>query len=70
MPSEGIGILQKSLLPHIFLFDSSLRFVPKKIRQFKQYKSPLFFDLIPLDNAEIFLLQDNTIFFRLESLKE
>ena len=33
-------------------------------------KSPLFFDVIPLNNADIFLLQDGAIPVPSESLKE
>ena len=33
-------------------------------------KSALFFKVIPLNNADGFLLQDNDIFLRLESLNE
>ena len=55
MTSEGTITLQKLLLfLHTFLYDSSLIFILKEWRQFKQKKSLLFFDVIPLDNADNF----------------
>ena len=44
--------LQKCLFSHTLLCDSSLFIVVKKWRQFRQQKSPFFFDVIPLDNAD------------------
>ena len=80
--SEGIITLQKSLFSHAFLCHSSLFcflffvlffgsfFVLKERSQLKQKKSPLFFMLFLLIMLVTFLLQDNVMFFCLESLKE
>ena len=80
--SEGIITLQKSLFSNAFLCHSSLFcflffvlffgsfFVLKERSQLKQKKSPLFFMLFLLIMLVTFLLQDNVMFFCLESLKE
>ena len=51
---EGIITLHKSLFPQTFWCDSILSFVLKEWREFKQQKSSLFFDIIPLNNANTF----------------
>ena len=44
----------KYLFSHTLLCNISLFFVLKELRPFKQQKSPLFLDVIPLNNADIF----------------
>ena len=51
---EGIITLQKSLFSRTFLCHSTLFFGLEEWRQFRQSKSPLFFDVIPLNNADTF----------------
>ena len=52
MSLKGIKIPQKYLLSNTLLSNSSLFFVLKEWRQFKQPKSPSCFDVIPLNNAD------------------
>ena len=75
MSSEGIIT---SLLSHTLLCDSSLFFCSKRM---KKIQTIIFFDVIPLTNADSFLMQDNVnvilcdlrtklgVFLRLKSLK-
>ena len=70
--SNGIKISQKSLFLHTFSCDLSLFSAVKVWRQLRQQKSPLCFEVIPCNNANNLLLQDNAIllFLRPESLIE
>ena len=60
-------MLQKFFSSYTFLCDSSLFFVLKQWRQFKQQKSS---SLVSLNNTDGLLLQDNAILLSLELLKE
>ena len=57
--SEGIIT---SLLSHTLLCDSSLFFCSKRM---KKIQTIIFFDVIPLSNADSFLMQDNANVIRL-----
>ena len=59
----GQTIPPKCLFLHTFSRDLSLFSVRKEQRQFKQQKSPLCFEVIPFDNADDLLLQDNANLF-------
>ena len=64
--------IKKPLFLHTFYVIQVCLFVfffGKEWRQFKQWKSLWYFDVIPFKNVDRFLLQDNVIFVRL-SLKE
>ena len=65
--SKGIIMLKKSLLTHTFWCDWSLFSVAKEWKQFRQQKSPQCLEVILLNNANSFWLQDNAIFFSLHS---
>ena len=52
MSLAGTTTLRKSLFSHNFVWDSNLFFVLRKWKQFRQQKSPLVFDGIPLNNAD------------------
>ena len=68
--SVGITIPQNSFtyfvckrFLHTFSWDLSLFYVLKEWRQFKQWKSSWSIDVVPLNNVDNFLLQDNAILF-------
>ena len=70
MSLQGIIILQKFLFSHTFLCTSSFFLSRKNEGNSDNKKSPWCLEVISLNDADSFLLEDNTIFLHLELLKE
>ena len=73
LSSDGIITLEKSLCSQTFLKRFKFFFCCKRVKtmkmKFRQWKSTWCLDIITLNNADSFLLQDNAILFHLGIIK-